>query len=324
MTVKHAKIWTILALKVLLSGGLVGLILSRVDLSQALTHLSGVRAPVALGCVALMLGTIMLASLRLIFVLKMFGTHIGVGLAAKMSLTGAFFSQALITFLSGDAVRIWWLTRINMELRQATGSILVDRSLGIIAITVLYVAMLPWFLDLVGDPVMRWSMASVGIGMTGICVTFFILGGILPSHIRQHRLIGFVADIASASRYIYFRPGAFFVAFLLSLLIHIGNTLVIFALAREFGMKIDFFQVLMIVPIATLISMLPISVAGWGVRESILIVAFGLFGQATDTALAASIGFGLVLLVGSLPGSVLWLRNRPSQPPGPETGKAGE
>jgi uncharacterized membrane protein YbhN (UPF0104 family) len=320
MNIKHAKIWIILALKVLLSGGLVWLILSRVELSQALAHLSGVSIPVALGCALLILGTFMLASFRLVYVLKMFDIPLGIGLASKMSLTSAFFSQALITFLSGDAIRIWWLTRINVDLRQATGAILIDRSLGIIAITFLYVAMLPWFLDVVSDPVMRWSMITVGVGMTSMCLTFFILGGILPSHIRQHRFIGFVADIASASRYIHGQPSAFFVAFLMSLGIHIINTLVIFILAQEFGMEIGFYQVLMVVPIATLISMLPISVAGWGVRETVLIVAFGLFGQPSDTALAASIGFGLILLVSSLPGSVLWFRNRSPQPTTTEAG----
>jgi glycosyltransferase 2 family protein len=59
-----------------------------------------------------------------------------------------------------------------------------------------------------------------------------------------------------------------------------------------------------------LVIMIPVTLAGWGVRESALIVALGQAGIAAPAALAISIAFGLVNLAASLPGGVLWLRSR--------------
>jgi hypothetical protein len=56
--------------------------------------------------------------------------------------------------------------------------------------------------------------------------------------------------------------------------------------------------------------MLPISFAGWGLREGAMVVAFRLAGVPAEAALGASILFGLCLLASSLPGAVIWLGQR--------------
>ena len=52
--------------------------------------------------------------------------------------------------------------------------------------------------------------------------------------------------------------------------------------------------------------MLPISFAGWGVREGAMVTALGLVNIPINVSLASSILFGLFLLLISLPGSMLW------------------
>jgi hypothetical protein len=53
--------------------------------------------------------------------------------------------------------------------------------------------------------------------------------------------------------------------------------------------------------------MVPISVAGWGIREGAMIVAFGFVGVPEADALVVSILFGLTLIAAGAPGGVLWL-----------------
>jgi hypothetical protein len=52
--------------------------------------------------------------------------------------------------------------------------------------------------------------------------------------------------------------------------------------------------------------MLPISFAGWGVRELGMVTAFGFVGVPAGQAGALSIAFGLVVLASALPGGLLW------------------
>jgi len=59
------------------------------------------------------------------------------------------------------------------------------------------------------------------------------------------------------------------------------------------------------------LSLLPISVGGWGVREGSLIAAFALVGVPPEVALAASITFGIILLASSLPGGIVLINAVP-------------
>ena len=53
--------------------------------------------------------------------------------------------------------------------------------------------------------------------------------------------------------------------------------------------------------------MLPVSIAGWGVREGVAILAFSSFGVTSTVALGASLMFGLIGLAVGLVGGLLWL-----------------
>jgi uncharacterized membrane protein YbhN (UPF0104 family) len=51
---------------------------------------------------------------------------------------------------------------------------------------------------------------------------------------------------------------------------------------------------------------IPISIAGWGVREGIMVMGFGYLGVPPEQALALSILYGLLLLVVAIPGVIIW------------------
>jgi hypothetical protein len=57
---------------------------------------------------------------------------------------------------------------------------------------------------------------------------------------------------------------------------------------------------------------LPISLAGWGVREVSLVALLGLLGVDREAALALSVEFGIICTLMSLPGGVIWLGLRKS------------
>jgi hypothetical protein len=64
---------------------------------------------------------------------------------------------------------------------------------------------------------------------------------------------------------------------------------------------------MMIVPPVTLLQLVPISLAGWGVREAALVVALGWFGARAEAALAISVLVGLCLILVGLPRGLIWL-----------------
>jgi glycosyltransferase 2 family protein len=55
------------------------------------------------------------------------------------------------------------------------------------------------------------------------------------------------------------------------------------------------------------IVLVPISVGGWGLRELAVVSLLGAHGLAPEPALLFSVCFGLVCVLGALPGAVVWL-----------------
>jgi len=78
-------------------------------------------------------------------------------------------------------------------------------------------------------------------------------------------------------------------------------------IAEAIGTHLSLGNWAMIVPPVTLIQLLPVSLAGWGVREVALVLILGAFGVAAETALAISILSGLCMILVGLPGGLIWL-----------------
>jgi len=83
--------------------------------------------------------------------------------------------------------------------------------------------------------------------------------------------------------------------------------LVVFLISKAIGSYIDLLSVLCAFPLVILISALPFSFAGWGLREGAMVVVFASLGVPKETSLVISIVFGVSLFLSSLVGAGLWL-----------------
>jgi len=87
-------------------------------------------------------------------------------------------------------------------------------------------------------------------------------------------------------------------------------TFAVFLMAMSLGLEVTWLDCLILVPPVILVTTLPISIAGWGVREGAMVTAFGLVGVPAEGALVLSLMFGLWGIVMGLPGGVIWLLSR--------------
>ena len=100
---------------------------------------------------------------------------------------------------------------------------------------------------------------------------------------------------------------------LLLMLAVLSNLLTIVALdciATGLGINVSLWQLLGVIPAITLITLLPISFAGWGIREGAM-VTFLLFLHIPKPAiLSLSVLYGVMLILASLPGLYFYLFRR--------------
>ena len=72
-------------------------------------------------------------------------------------------------------------------------------------------------------------------------------------------------------------------------------------------MNLSFLDCLVLIPPIVLVSTIPISIAGWGVREAVMITLLALVGVAEADAFVLSVLFGLLTFGLSLPGGIVWI-----------------
>jgi len=80
----------------------------------------------------------------------------------------------------------------------------------------------------------------------------------------------------------------------------------VYLFARDLGYSLSLSAVLFVLPAVFLLASLPISFAGWGVREVAFVSLFKFFGLTGEQALSLSVAYGLASLCSVVPGLLLY------------------
>jgi uncharacterized membrane protein YbhN (UPF0104 family) len=129
----------------------------------------------------------------------------------------------------------------------------------------------------------------------------------LPRWLLRFRLVAELVGLSREGRRLFARPSRFGALTAFSAAT-VGLTIVAFMLVAEsLGVDLSFLSWVAIVPPVTLILLVPVSLAGWGVRELGFVVILAGFGIPAEAALAASLLVGLCMIVIGLPRGLLWL-----------------
>jgi len=235
------------------------------------------------------------------------GAPLEIKQAMRFNVIGTFFNQTLPSSIGGDAVRLWLVARGGAGWRAATYSIFVDRAIGLIALAIIIVASLPWSYRLITDPHGRSALLLVDFAALAGGLGFLTLG-ILPwpwlkrwwatHHIHACAVI--------ANRVIFSRDRGPKIA-VLSVLVHVLAVVVAWCVVQSISAPVLFGQVFQLVPPVMLITMLPISIAGWGVREATMGLAFGYAGLMANEGVNVSLLFGAVSFLVGIFGGLVWI-----------------
>jgi glycosyltransferase 2 family protein len=316
--------WIAIAIKLAISGLLAWLVLKHVDFAAAGALLGNRRGAVALVLAVALLGVgATIAGIRTTCVMRLLGARCSIGRGLAVWMVGLVVSQSLITFIAGDAARVWQFARLGYSPRTASSAVVLERALGFVVMLVMVLLFEPVLLARASPGPVRTGLIVLAIMCVGGILAFVasaFLGRLqpyLPAAVREHRLLSIAIDVASAARHLTGSWKLAAAVVVLSVLMQLSNSLALFVLSRAVGVDLDFIATTAVTFPALLIAAMPIAVAGWGVREGAVIVGYGLFGIAPAAALAASIAFGLAMLLVSLPGALFirWGKQKPAAAP---------
>jgi glycosyltransferase 2 family protein len=244
--------------------------------------------------------------------------------AFRYNMIGSFFNQTLPSSIGGDAVRLWLVNRIGAGWRAATYSILTDRAVGLIALALIIVASLPWSYGMIADAKGRLALVFVDFAALLGGLGFLLLGHLPWSWLKSWWPTRHIhACSVIANQVIFSRRSGLKIA-VLSLSIQVLAVVIAWCCVRSIDAFANFEQLFMLTPPIMLIAMLPISIAGWGVREATMMVAFGYAGLAQTDGTVVSILLGAdSFIVGAL-GGLVWIFSAEKASGGIEVAYAAE
>ncbi len=299
--------WGGLIVRLVVTASLFALIFRTIDVKELLaTYKDIVPRLLMLGIVFQLLSTT-LASYRWYLVMQPLGYGQSFSFFLKSYFKGSFFNQGLPTSIGGDAVRVLDVSRLGERKRDAFVGVFIDRVLGLIGLLVLNLVVNLFNPHLLPPGLFLTINLLIGLGLLGFAVLFMLQHWRLLSRWRLSR---FLMRISAHLSIVLSSPKQALVQLVLSVTVHFLSLLAIFLIGRSVELDFSLITYLVLVPPALLLTLVPLSLAGWGIREGALIGLFTLLGADKVTVLSMSILYGIVLIVASLPGLVVYMKGK--------------
>jgi glycosyltransferase 2 family protein len=311
----RARLFTFV--KITLSALALCFLALKVDLAAVWRHMAGQSLWLVAAALIALSAQIVLGALRWRTILESLGARAPLPELMRVFYVAAFFSNWMWGgAVAGDGVRAWLSVRMQMRVMRAVTSVILDRAVAVAGVAILVILTAPLFAAQLGDTATTWTAwaawtpwapaAAAGALLIGIGVATQMYR--LPLNWHRHRLLGAVQTLSVETREVFFRPGIAIVALGLAVAAQFAMSLAAYALAWSMDIDLSLTNCLVLIQPVVLATALPISVGGWGVRETAMIALLALVGVPASAALALSVQLGLLSMVAALPGLALWLR----------------
>jgi uncharacterized membrane protein YbhN (UPF0104 family) len=293
-------------LRLLVSAAILGWLAWRTDWAQLTAAFGQLHLGLWLAAVALYALTQFVSALRWQGLARPLGFTRPLRDYAGFYFIGMYFNLMLPTSVGGDVVRAWYLDGGSGRRFAAFFSVLLDRGSGLLlllALACLGTALAP--IDLPG-----WVAACVwgtaGCALLGLALVPVLLrhGGRVGQRLRVGQMCRMIRPLLTVRLIAW--------AALLSLAVQALNVVLVWLIGLAIAAPVPAGYYWVVVPMVSLLTVLPLSLNGMGIREGGMILFLAPVGVGQGTALClallwfaafstASLAGGLVYLFGSFP-----------------------
>jgi uncharacterized membrane protein YbhN (UPF0104 family) len=293
--------------RVIVSAGLLALIATRIDFSNALHSLvDGEWGWFALAVLALVLASA-LASYRWHLYLQACDVDRSWRRALSAYFLGVFTSNFLPSQVGGDVLRALMVGRQGARVRSFA-TVVIDRASALaclIAVAWAFVAADPGAvprslvltLAVVSALFAAFVAAVLGAGKAGSRLLRFLPGRLRPA-----------ADEALAAVRASLRGAVLAKTLLLGVVFQTLGVVAACSIGRSIGLSVATPALVTSLPLVVVLSFLPFSIGGLGIREGGFVVLLGQAGVSATDATVFSLLNGLAFALASLPGVIAFVR----------------
>jgi glycosyltransferase 2 family protein len=315
--------WGLLA-KIILTGVILYIIFGKMDWSKFALELKGADPSWILRAFLCMGLGIILGAFRWNQLLRVQEVFLSYTKTTIYTLIGVFFSQFLPASTGGDVIKAYYLLRDAPKRKaRATLSIVIDRVIGLLAVLILTLALVPFEYQRISEHaetrlfILILALLLVCI-LIGMLLLWIVPPSLLPAFFKKlwqkipkRDVLFSLYEGFQAHR---LAKRATFQALLLSMFAAVPVLSTGYFISQSLGLDTGYAQMTIICSLVICSISLPISFGGHGVREGVFILLFQIFNVSRDglpvsaeTATACSIIYLGISMVWSLLGGLVYL-----------------
>jgi len=234
-------------------------------------------------------------------------------LFASMSVA-LFFNNFLPSNIGGDVVRVADTAKVARSKTLAATVVLADRTMGMMSL-VLVAATGVTLVTSAGTPLPVWPSWLWAAFAAGVCAGGLMLwspggvGWLLRPLLVLHPewVADRIGSITVTLQRFRSHLGAVVACFGGAVFVQLMTVAFGWTVARALGVHIGAFDLAVVIPLAGVVQMIPISVNGFGVREAMYVLYFGRIGLPRESAMLLSLTSTALVMLYSLTGAGVYV-----------------
>ncbi|MBI4654900.1 MAG: flippase-like domain-containing protein [Nitrospirae bacterium] len=285
-------------LKLLVSAVFLYFFLSRMDIHAVVDTLKQTKVPLFLLSFFVYLSLIFVSTKRWSLFLPEILKY---SKLLSLYFIGSFFNTLIPGLVSGDAVKAYYLYRHTGKGSGGVSlaSVFMDRYMGLAALVGIGFATF-----IIGYPHIKGTQI---LWLIPILVGGFLLASLILWKINWGKIKALSSFYAPLMEYKQ-RKEIIYKGLLLGFIIQLIGITCVYILSLSIGINVPIFYFFMFVPIINVVSSVPISFAGLGIREAGFVILFGNIAVIKEEALSLSLLIFIVMCLVSLLGGIEYLR----------------
>jgi uncharacterized membrane protein YbhN (UPF0104 family) len=289
-------------LRLLVSVGVLALLARALDGDAVIDRLRGLRAEWVLIALALTVPQALALAWRWRFTAGRLGVSLPLRMALSEYYLGNFLNQVLPGGVSGDVVRALRHARSDVPAGSAVRAVVLERLSAqafMTCVAVVSVMSLPAL-----TPALRVAAAAV-LALSLLAVLRSARGAVASAVGVGADHTGRIHRLWSDAHLAVFHPDARWVHAATALFTVSTYIAVYLCAAEAVGTDAPWSRLAPLVAPVLMTMLLPITVAGWGIREAAAAGLWAAVGLSAEDGVAISVAYGVLVLVSTAPGAVV-------------------
>lgn len=271
----------------------------RVDWSAFIDHLQEMKGIFVILSFASVIGSIIVSGYKWFLLCRLHG-NVSFRECFRWYYIGFFFNNFLPGSIGGDVLRIYFASK-KLGAQPAIASVTVERLFAGVSLVTCSVTGLMFYN--MGNSVLLQISLFIAILVLIYCFIFASSFQKLVIKLLGKKVVPFYETIEMYKKH----KGILLKLIVLSFAFQLFYILVSSFLFLAMDVSIPFVAQVGFISLISILTMIPISINGLGVREGAYVFLFSTLGVAESVSLAVSLMFFMLVLIGTSIGGIIWL-----------------